>query len=176
MLKKIKVNDTRILNVGGITTNSPFTRVLDEKDMRRLLETRPPLTGMYIVNSDGRMLPLTFENYKTGLQELFPAIKSAAAETVVKETPVVAKEEPVVEETVEEAPVVEETVAEEVPIEELFDTLKDDEGNEVELPEGDLNAEPEEVVEETVAENNQNDNVANMTAYINNKKNKKYKK
>ena len=156
MLKKIKVNDTRVLNIGGISTNSPFTRVLDERDMRKLLETRPPLTGMYIVNSDGRMLPLTFENYKTGLQELFPAIKSAAP--VAKET---VKEEPVVEETVEETPAVEEIATEEV-VEEVSDEAEE--------------VEADDVTEEAVAENNQNDNVANMTAYVNNKKNKKYRK
>lgn len=163
MLKKIKVNDTRILSIGGITTNSPFTRVLDERDMRKLLETRPPLTGMYIVNSDGRMLPLTFENYKTGLQELFPAIKSAAPvakETVVEETSV--KEEPVVEETtVEEEPAVEEIATEEV-VEEVSDEAEE--------------VEAEDATEEAVTENDQNDNVANMAAYVNNKKNKKYRK
>ena len=156
MLKKIKVNDTRVLNIGGISTNSPFTRVLDERDMRKLLETRPPLTGMYIVNSDGRMLPLTFENYKTGLQELFAAIKSAAP--VAKET---VKEEPVAEETVEETPAVEEIATEEV-VEEVSDEAEE--------------VEADDVTEEAVAENNQNDNVANMTAYVNNKKNKKYRK
>ena len=171
MLKKIKVNDTRVLNIGGISTNSPFTRVLDERDMRKLLETRPPLTGMYIVNSDGRMLPLTFENYKTGLQELFPAIKSAApvAKETVKEEPVVeetveetsVKEEPVVEETAEETPAVEEIATEEV-VEEVSDEAEE--------------IEADDVAEEAVAENNQNDNVANMTAYVNNKKNKKYRK
>ena len=167
MLKKIKVNDTRVLNIGGISTNSPFTRVLDERDMRKLLETRPPLTGMYIVNSDGRMLPLTFENYKTGLQELFPAIKSAAP--VAKET---VKEEPVVEETVEEEPVVEETTVEETPAVEEIATEEvveevSDEAEEVEA---------DDVTEEAVAENNQNDNVANKTEYVNKKKNKKYRK
>lgn len=172
MLKKIKVNDTRVLNIGGISTNSPFTRVLDERDMRKLLETRPPLTGMYIVNSDGRMLPLTFENYKTGLQELFPAIKSAAPvakETVVEETSVKeetveetsVKEEPVVEETVEETPAVEEITTEEI-VEEVSDEAEE--------------IEADDVAEEAVAENNQNDNVANMAAYVNNKKNKKYRK
>lgn len=163
MYKKIRIVDTRKVVINNSMMDAPCTVTTDEKSMLGLLQMRPPLVGMYIVNSDGREVKLTFDNYNSGLDAIFPPIKRYDT----KNEPKVVNEA-VVEEKKDEAPAV----------------FIMEEPTAVEFPASDIVAEKESVVEEEPAKVEEDikpetdtnvDVVASMNAYKNNNK-KKYKK
>ena len=171
MYKKIEVKDVRQLTLNGVKTHSPFVKILDEKAMLTLIRTRPELKGVYIVNSDGKKVALTVNNYNIPLQEIFgveSTIKAINENPIpvkaVKET----KTDSVIEDTEKSIDVVDDIVDE--TVDDTIENSVEDIVNETIDAPIETN---ENIIKEATIDDIEKDPIANAMNYVNSKKNKK---
>lgn len=174
MSKLVHIHDVKPIEVFiGRKTRGPITQLMDESTIHRLLHLHDGPKDIFAVNPKTKKeVRLTTKNYTLSIEELFADVNKK--EEVKKEASVYTDKErdealnralnsfaepkaPEVNKTVN----TEETKVAETAIEDMTDTLKDDNGKEVEVPAGNVTDKPSEIAsekkeikEEPVVENN----------------------
>lgn len=161
MSKLVHIHDVKPIEVFiGRKTRGPITQLMDESTIHRLLHLHDGPKDIFAVNPKTKKeVRLTTKNYTLSIEELFADVDKK--EEVKKEASVYTDKErdealnralnsfaePKAPEINKPVPI-EETKVTETVIENMTDTLKDDNGKEVEVPAGDVTDKPSEIIPE----------------------------